>query len=190
MNERFPRLIYPCAKVMALFSLDMEINGLSYVLWKYKTSGINCNILTRFLVNLICLGLPRVCIMVNNHTWGPGFLMASSHHILQIFEYNTYLAAINKRFSRLMMNINSRKLACDVLPFIVLCCVKPINDLGLWIHTNYVSGHNLPWVCNDTNIWILGWQQEIGRTGKNVMTYLAVWGFAPPRTKTVLSTNA
>ena len=37
--------------------------------------------------------------MVNNHTWGPGFLMASSHHILQIFEYNAYLAAINKRFS-------------------------------------------------------------------------------------------
>ena len=94
------------------------------------------------------------------------------------------------RIARLMLDINSHMIACDVLPFVAHCCVKPSNDLRLWIHTNKVSGHNRPWVRKDTNRWIFSWQQEIGRTGKNVLTYLAVLGFDPPHITTVLSANA
>ena len=40
------------------------------------------------------------------------------------------------------------------------------------IQTNYVSEHNRPYVRNDTNIWILGWQQEIGHTGVIIIIYV------------------
>ena len=50
----------PLCKSNGTFSLDMDINGLILLLWKYKTSVIKCYILICCLVNLVSLGPPIV----------------------------------------------------------------------------------------------------------------------------------
>ena len=77
--------VHPCVKVMAL-SLDMDINGLTSVLHKYKTPATKCCILTCCWVNLVCIKHLIVKIMPEKHAWGPDFLMSDSPYIFQLFD--------------------------------------------------------------------------------------------------------
>ena len=79
-------VVHPCAKVMALFFSDMDINELTSVLHKYKTPVTECCILTCCWENLVCIRHLIVKIMPEKHVWGTNFLMSDSLYVFQLFE--------------------------------------------------------------------------------------------------------
>ena len=97
---------------------------------------------------------------------------------------------------RLMLTINSRMLACAMFCHSSCTCallreaqqqirVKDSYQLCFWTWS-IISSQWYEYLDS----WLLGfWQQEIGRTGKNVQIYPCCMSFAPPQIKALLSAN-